>query len=87
MVAYDPAKRAGNLEKHGVDLADAAAFELGTAITRRDPRAAEERYVPVGFIGARLHVMVWTPRDGTVRVISLRKANRRETRTYADAHA
>lgn len=33
-------------------------------------------------IAGRLHALVFTPRVGKVHVISLRKANRRETRHY-----
>jgi uncharacterized DUF497 family protein len=36
----------------------------------------------VGFIANRLHVMAFTRRGGNIRVISLRKANKRENRYY-----
>ncbi|MFN0024457.1 MAG: BrnT family toxin [Parvularculaceae bacterium] len=45
----------------------------------------ETRYVAVGFIGERLHVMIWTPRRAAIRVIGLRKANDRERRLYEEA--
>jgi len=35
-----------------------------------------------GLIDARLHVLVFTPRDGKVHVISLREANLREVKRY-----
>jgi len=44
----------------------------------------EVRFQAIGFIGDRLHVLVFTPRGKVTRVISLRKANRREERHYAN---
>ncbi|MEK7820022.1 MAG: BrnT family toxin, partial [Pseudomonadota bacterium] len=45
-------------------------------------RYDEPRNVSFGFIGPRLYALVWTPRGTIVRVISLRKANRREIKRY-----
>ncbi|HHW4671280.1 MAG TPA: BrnT family toxin, partial [Xylella fastidiosa subsp. multiplex] len=42
------------------------------------------RFEAKGYIGNRLHVMVFCLRGDAVRVISLRKANSREVRSYAD---
>ena len=39
----------------------------------------------MGYIGSRLHVVVYTMRGTRRRVISLRKANSREVRKYAEA--
>lgn len=43
---------------------------------------SERRFQALGYIGDRLHMLVFTPRDGKVHVISLRKANRREVGRY-----
>ncbi|MBI1207218.1 MAG: BrnT family toxin [Azospirillum sp.] len=85
-LSWDEAKRAANLAKHGVDFAAAGAFEWNTALTRADERQryGEPRFVSIGFIGPRLHVLVWTPRQDGYRIISLHKANRREIRRYAE---
>lgn len=45
----------------------------------------ELREMALGFIGVRLHAMAFTRRGDTVRIISLRKANRVEVRRYVDA--
>lgn len=37
----------------------------------------------LGYIDERLHMLVFTPRDGTVHVISLRRANQRKRTRYA----
>ena len=83
---WDEAKRLTNFERHGVDFADAGAFEWDMALTVEDRRRAydEERFVSISFIGTRLHVLVWTERGDRMRIISLRKANDREIRRYAE---
>ena len=83
---FDPAKDESNFDKHGVSLADADGFEWETAVVREDTRKqyAEPRFEAKGYIGDRLHVMVFCLRAETVRVISLRKANPREVKSYAE---
>jgi uncharacterized DUF497 family protein len=87
MFEWDEAKRQANRAKHGVDFAAAADFEFGTALIWIDDRRdyGEVRYVAIGFIGPRLHVLTFTPRGETTRVISLRKANLREIERYVDS--
>jgi len=82
---FDPAKDESNLDKHGLSLADADGFEWETAVVREDAREryAEPRFEAKGYVGDRLHVMVFCLRAETVRVISLRKANSREVKDYA----
>jgi len=46
---------------------------------------AETRFQATGYVGYRLCVMIYCHRAGSVRVISLRKANRREEKRYAQA--
>jgi uncharacterized DUF497 family protein len=48
--------------------------------TRHD--YGEKRYVALGYIGPRLHVLCFTPSGLGIRVISLRKANSREIKLY-----
>ena len=60
-------------------------MEWATALIQEDTRKAygERRFQVLGFIGERLHAVVFTPREGKVHVISLRKANSREVKRYA----
>ena len=83
---FDPDKDEGNFEKHGLSLADADGFEWDAAVVREDRRKryAEPRFEAKGYIGERLHVMVFCLRTDAVRVISLRKANPREVKSYAE---
>ena len=82
---FDPVKDAMNIDKHGLSLADADGFEWEAAVVREDTRKryAEPRFDAKGYIGDRLHVMVYCLRADAVRVISLRKANAREVNDYA----
>ena len=84
---WDEAKRRRNLRWHGADFADAWAFEWEAMIEREDRREnyGEKRFVAVAPIGDRLHVMVYTRRGDKIRIISLRKANRKEVRAYEKA--
>ncbi|MFC4299901.1 BrnT family toxin [Castellaniella hirudinis] len=86
-IIYDPAKNSANRAKHGVSLADAKAFEWDDALIRQDDRYAygEVRMRAIGYIGPRLHVLVYTDRGNIRRIISLRRANKREERHYAEA--
>lgn len=82
---YDPAEAAENLRKHRVSLADAeGALEDALAITVQDPDAkGERRFVTVGLGSTgELLVVVWTERGGQCRLISARRATRRERRRY-----
>jgi len=81
---WDQGKRIANTFKHGVDFTLAEAFDWTTAIETYDNRFDydEERWVALGFIGACLYVLVYTYRFETIRIISLRKANKREQKTY-----
>ncbi|MBO0905555.1 BrnT family toxin [Jiella sonneratiae] len=86
MVEYDwnDAKRAGNLAKHGVDFAEVHHFFWDVAIIRPDDRSdyGETRLSATAPLLGRLHVMIYVVRDDTIRIISLRKANKRERRRY-----
>jgi uncharacterized DUF497 family protein len=82
----DPAKNVRNVAERGIDLVKgAAAFGFDFAIVAVDDRKdyGEVREVATGFIGGRLHVLVFTMRGDACHVISLRKANDREIRDYA----
>jgi uncharacterized protein len=85
-VEFDPAKDKANQSKHGISLQAAASFDWDTALEREDDRFdyGEVRFVAIGLIDARLYVMVFTEGSGdeTIRIISLRPAEKHETRYY-----
>jgi uncharacterized DUF497 family protein len=84
---YDENKNQRNIEKHGISLDDSSRFDWSHALTEEDNRKdyGEMRYRSLGLIDDRLHVLVWTHRNGNPRIISLRKANARE-RNYYDQY-
>ena len=84
-VTFDPAKSEHNQALRGLAFGLADSFEWDTALILEDARKdyAERRYQALGLIAGRLHMLVFTPRDGVVHVISLRRANERERNRYA----
>jgi len=84
---WGEAKRQANIISHGVDFATAVDFDWSTALETRDDRNnyGEERFIVLGAINSRLHVMIYTMRDDNIRIISLRKANQREVKYYEKA--
>jgi uncharacterized DUF497 family protein len=85
LLSYDPAKSERNEELRGLAFSLAEEFDWTTALVLEDTRKdyPEPRYQALGLLGAHLHMLVFTPRDATVHVISLRRANRRERTSYA----
>jgi uncharacterized DUF497 family protein len=85
-ISFDPAKNAANVRKRGLPFSLVQdEFDWASAQVIEDKRReyGERRYRALGFIGTRLHAVVYTPRATGLHVISLRKANRREVRRYA----
>ena len=89
-VTFDQAKDAANLAKHGVSLTEAAGFEWDSAVVWPDTRRdyGEARMVALGYIGLRIMALVFVDRPPEQpterRIISLRKANSREVKRYAE---
>ena len=83
---FDAGKDAINQAKHGVSLALAEALFAGPHISITDDRFnyGEAREVAFGGINSRLFACVYTDRGRERRVISLRKANRREVKRYGE---
>lgn len=83
-ISFDPAKSERNAAERELPFDLAAEFDFETALTVEDKRRdyGETRYVSIGWIGERLHVLCFTETDDGIRVISLRKANDREVRRY-----
>ena len=86
-IEWDIEKRNRTLEERGIDFADVEFLDWTTALTLEATRDeyGERRFVTIGLIRNRLHVLVWTPRVNTVRIISLRKANKREIKRYGQS--
>ena len=83
---WDPEKAELNVEKHGVSFGHAATiFGDPLSLTFFDPDHSEDedRFVTIGMsAGEVLLIVSHTDRDDRIRVISARKATRRERRIY-----
>lgn len=84
MFEWNESKARANLRKHRVDFADAAtAFEDERDVTIAQENPAEERYATIGVdaLGRPL-VVIYTMRGERIRIISARRATRRERAEY-----
>ena len=88
MTTWSEAKRRSNIAKHGVDLAIAQRFDFVTAVIVEDDSEAygEQREIAIGWIDDTLYVYVYTLRGDEDHAISLRTANPKERRWYAEAN-
>ncbi|MBM4201087.1 MAG: BrnT family toxin [Gammaproteobacteria bacterium] len=86
-MSFDAAKDAANFAKHGVSLTLANGLDWDSALTWSDVRRTygEPRQCGIGYIGLRLYFVAFVDRADGRRVISLRKANAREVKRYAEA--
>ncbi len=80
LIEFDAAKNDRNIAERGLSFDLAAEFDFGTARIWQDTRKTypEERYLALGYLGGRLHVLCFAHITGGLRVISFRKANERE---------
>lgn len=85
---WDEKKNKINTRKHGVDFSD--AWEMFTfpmlVMSDRRKNYGETRHIGLGNIQGRIMVMVYTERKrNVIRIISLRKANKREQANFEKA--
>ena len=86
-VFWNPSKARVNLKKHGVRFADAStALFDPVALTIEDTDSVgEQRFVTIGRDATgKILVVVYAWREDNVRLISARRANRWEIRTYEE---
>ena len=86
-IAFDPAKSEKNRLERNLPFELAADFDWAGASYSEDVRNPypEKRFVAVGYLEERLHVLCFTQAPGGVRIISFRKANDREVIRYGKA--
>jgi len=87
-VEWDEAKNRSNIKKHGLDFADAEEMFAGILLVYPDLRKdyGERRWIGIGAIRDRTAVVVFAERGPeAIRIISLRKAARREREQYEKA--
>lgn len=83
---WSKAKRAANLKAHGLDFIDAPCVFEGVTFTFEDDRFSygEQRYVTLGLLAGVPVSIAHTETDYEIRIISFRKATKRETSLYFD---
>jgi uncharacterized DUF497 family protein len=82
---WDDAKAAQNFAYHGVSFETAKrVFDDPFATERLDDRAdyGEDRYILIGMVDNRILCVIYTLRNGTIRIISARGAEPSEKRRY-----
>lgn len=86
-VTFDPAKNERNARLRGLSFERAADFAFESALFAVDARKdySETRFVAIGLLDDRVHVLCFAETPEGIRVISFRKANSREVNRYAQA--
>jgi uncharacterized DUF497 family protein len=79
-IEFDTFKNDKNIRERGLSFELVAGFDFAAARIWQDTRKAysEARFIAMGYLNNRLHVLCFAQMDGGVRVISFRKANARE---------
>lgn len=79
-ISFDAAKNIRNIALRGLSFERAAEFDFPTAKIWQDQRKSypEARFIAVGYLVERLHVLAFAELPAGIRVISFRKANPRE---------
>ena len=86
-VVWDPEKAKSNFKNHGVRFSDAEIVLYDpTALTNEDIEAeGEQRFISIGRdVINRIIVVVYTYRGENIRLISARKATKRERKAYEE---
>lgn len=86
MYEWDETKSQENLSKHGLSFDDAEIVFAGPCVTFEDHRFdyGEPRFITLGRLEGRVVVVAHTPRGARMRIISMRKGNRREEKAYQE---
>lgn len=81
---WDINKNETNLENHGIDFRDASVVFHGPNIIFKDERKnyGETRWILYGLLGDTVVNMVYTVRQDCIRIISMRRGNKRERIRY-----
>jgi uncharacterized DUF497 family protein len=85
-VEFDPAKDEANVSRHGVSLALARRLDWDSALVWVDKRFDydEVRMIALAPEADALYYVAFVDRGAVRRIISLRRANRREVKHYVE---
>ena len=75
---FDLAKSDANKIKHGIDFVEAQGLWATDAMVRTISHPGEVRFLRINRLGAKVWTVVFTLRQGRIRIISVRRARRDE---------
>ncbi len=83
---WDEVKNQQNIVKHRIDFEDARRIFEKPLVVRADDRKdyGENRLIALGDLNGIVVTMVFTKRENSIRIISVRKANKHERKVYQD---
>ena len=83
-ISFDPSKNDKNLSERQLSFTRVIDFDWGSALVKEDVRKnyPERRFIAIGYLDKRLHVLCFAETELGIRVISFRKANEREGKVY-----
>jgi uncharacterized DUF497 family protein len=83
---WNDEKNKTNLQKHGLSFEDAHHVFSKPCVTFVDDRFdyGEPRFITLGVLAGRVVVIAHTPRGDATRIISMRKAKKREQQIYQE---
>ncbi len=86
-IEFDPNKNEWNILHRQIDFNQVLDLDWDSALILEDDRKdyPEKRYIVAAILNDRLHIVCFTPIPGGIRVISFRKANKREVKAYEEA--
>ncbi|MGH8654826.1 MAG: BrnT family toxin [Gammaproteobacteria bacterium] len=81
---WDEAKRLANIRKHGIDFVECESIFDNFTVTVEDDRFdyGEQRFVTFGLLEGRVVSVVHTETPEAIRIVSIRKASKREQALY-----
>jgi len=83
-MSYDPSKNQQNIQERGLSFDLVAELDWDSAWIFEDERNdyGEPRFAVYSLLGKRLHFVCFSETEEGIRIISFRKANRREVKRY-----
>ena len=80
---FDVRKSRANLKKHGIDFVEAQKLWIDEYLVEIPAKIDDEpRIIAIGRISGKYWSAIVTPRDGKVRIISVRRSRAEEIKLY-----
>lgn len=83
-IEFDPEKNKANQSRHGLRFESVRFLDWDSALFKEDSRHdyGETRYIAYAMKKERLYIVCLTFREDSLRILSFRKANKREVAYY-----